>query len=76
MGQIVHYGNMNNYKRERALKWIDKGQKSSSVSEKKSLAKLIPIKDTFNFDHAVNQHHERTCGDVKSCMRGSKINKQ
>lgn len=61
MGQIVHYGNMNSYKRDRQLKWIDKGAKNNA-HEKKSLAKLIPIKDTFRFDHAVKEHHEKTCG--------------
>lgn len=42
---------MSNYKREKLLRWIDKNSKSTQ--DKKPLAKLIPIKETITFNHAV-----------------------
>ena len=52
---------MGNTKRERTLKWIDK-TKSSDEKQKQPppLAKLIPIKDTMKFSHAINNHHEKS----------------
>jgi len=66
---------MSAYKRERLLKWVDKNSKGTQNEPKKPLANLIPIQETINFSYIVNTHHEKTCGDIKSCMRGAKINK-
>lgn len=39
------------------------------------LAKLIPIKDTINFKNKVTNHHDTSQRDIKSCLRGTKLNR-
>jgi len=39
------------------------------------LAKLIPIKETLNFDKRVNCHHSKTQRDITSCLKGTRLNK-
>ena len=64
---------MANTKREKVLKWNDK-QKSES-NQKMPLATLIPIKRTLDFSNAVSIHHEKSHNDIKSCLRGSRMNR-
>lgn len=60
---------MTTTKREKTLKWIDK-----TKSEEK-LAKLMAIQDNFDFSTAVNGHYEKSQSDIKSCLRGNRLNK-
>ena len=36
------------------------GTKSASTPKKQSLAKLVPLKETINFDKRVNAHHSKS----------------
>ena len=75
MGQIVQYGHMT-YKREKTLKWNDKHKhEESKPNNHKTLARIIPIKDTLNFSYQVVTHHEKSTSDVKPCLRGGRLNK-
>jgi hypothetical protein len=81
MGQIVQYGNMNLKNRDKTLCWIDqKDIKKSEVDVIEApvalpLARIIPMKDTINFDKKVVNHHKKIQKDVTSCLRGTKLNK-
>ena len=73
MGEIVHYGNMQNYKIEKLLKWVDKQPKLNPGDKSRSLANLVPINDTFNFSTVISTHLEMSREDVKGCMRRSRL---
>ena len=81
MGQIVQYGNMNLKNREKTLCWIDQKDKKKNESDSNEapaalpLARIIPMKDTINFEKKVVIHHKKVQKDVSSCLRGTKLNK-
>ena len=73
MGQIVQYQLQGQKPNPKTLKWIDStqvtddkndkdtpGQTPGASPKKQMLAKLVPIKETLNFEKRVNCHHSKT----------------
>jgi hypothetical protein len=46
-----------------------------NANDQKTLAKIVPIKDTINFEKKVTNHHDKQQKDVTSCLKGTKLNK-
>lgn len=44
-------------------------------SQTQSLAKLIPLKDTIAFNKRISSHHSKSHGDLRSCLKGTSLNK-